>query len=125
MKIAKTDIWLRIAGSVPKRLLCARGQSAVEYLIVTSALIAGLITLPNIYDTISHTMHDKYTSYAFSIAISDPPSKEFDDKVHHEADTMEQIEDLLFKTIFPDIGKGKMPATEDIKKFFDLVKGLF
>lgn len=101
------------------------GQSSVEYLVVTGALIASLITLPNIYDTISHTMRDKYKSYAFSVAISDPPSKQFDDKVHHTADIIEQIEDLLSNTIFPDIAKGKMPSLTDIKKFFDLAKRLF
>ena len=102
-----------------------RGQSSIEYLVVTGALIVSLITLPNIYDSISHTMRDKYKSYAFSIAISDPPSKQFDDTVHHTADTIEQIEELLSDTIFPDIAQGKMPAITDIKKFFDLVKSLF
>jgi hypothetical protein len=101
------------------------GQSSVEYLVVTGALIAGLITLPNIYDTFSHTMQDKYKSYAFSVAISDPPSKQFDDEVHHTADIIEEIEDLLFKTIFPDLAKGKMPSIADVKKFFDLAKSLF
>ncbi|MCL7488921.1 MAG: hypothetical protein M8357_12205 [Desulfobulbaceae bacterium] len=121
---------IMIIPKIPARLaqfLLSRGeqgQSSVEYLVVTGALIASLITLPNIYDTFSHTIQDKYKSYAFSVAISDPPSKKFDDEVHHTADIIEQIENLLFKTIFPDISRGKMPAIKDIKNFFDLLKSL-
>ncbi len=102
-----------------------KGQSAVEYLVVMAALMASLITLPNIYHTVSHTMQDKYTSYAFSVAISDPPSKQFDDTVHQGADILKEIEHVLFDIIIPDIRQGKLPGIGEIKDFFDLVKKLF
>jgi len=102
-----------------------KGQSAVEYLVVTAALMASLITLPNIYQTVGHTMQDKYTSYAFSVAISDPPSKQFDDTVHQGADLLKEIEHVLFDIIIPDIRQGKLPGIGEIKDFFDLVKKLF
>lgn len=108
-----------------------KGQSSVEYIIVTSALVAALITMPSIYDTISHTMQDKYKSYAFGVSISDPPSKQFDDKVHKVADIIKQIEDLIEKigAIFTDIFSGKLPSVKDFKSVFndlwELIKTLF
>lgn len=109
-----------------------RGQSAVEYLIVSAAIIAGLITLPSIYDTMSHTMQNKYKSYAFGISISDPPTKHFDDtvkqdidKVSKVLDTLKALWDIGTGSILPDIFHGKMPSTNAIKAFIALIKSLF
>ena len=109
-----------------------QGQSTVEYLVVTFVLVAALVTAPGIYDTVSHTVSGKYHSYCFGVAISDPPRKAFDDtvqkdadKVAHFFDTLEEIEDLIGNSIFPDIGKGKLPAWKDVKQFGDLIKSLF
>lgn len=109
-----------------------QGQSAVEYLVITAALVASLLTLPNMYDTLSHTMRNKYQSYAFGVSISDPPSKAFDDKVSKDADevkhileTLKQVENLFSHTIIPDIKHGKMPSTKSITEFRDQLKKLF
>jgi Flp pilus assembly pilin Flp len=108
------------------------GQSAVEYIVVCAALVAGLIITPNIYDTISHTMQDKYKSYAFSVSISDPPSKQFDDKVKHDADEVKHVIDILkdleklvTDSIIPDILHGKIPSEDSVKEFLHLLKSLF
>jgi len=108
-----------------------RGQSTIEYLVVTFFLIAGLITAPSVYQKISHTITNKYHSYRFGVAISDPPRKAFDDSMRKDAgkvesvfDTLEKIKDLIGNSIFPDLTKGKLPAWKDIKKFGDLVKRL-
>ncbi len=90
-----------------------RGQSAVEYLIMCAALVTLFITTSSensIYNMISHTIHDKYSSYAFGVSISDPPDKAFDDKVKEDAakvkevlDELENIEDLISDIELPDL----------------------
>lgn len=109
-----------------------QGQSTVEYLVVTFVLVAALATAPGIYETVSHTMANKYHSYAFGVAISDPPRKAFDDAVGKDADkverffeTLEEIEDLISDSIFPDLSDGKLPSWEDVQKFGELIKRLF
>ena len=106
-----------------------RWQSTIEYLIVTFTVVAALITVPNIYNTLSNTMQNKYHSYSFGIAISDPPRKAFDDSVQKDADKVEkifkifdEIEDLFNNTVFPDLSEGKLPSWNDIKKFGDKIK---
>jgi hypothetical protein len=108
-----------------------RGQSTVEYLVVTFTLVAALITLPSIYQTVSHNVANKYHSYSFGVAVSDPPRKAFDDAVQQDADRIENIfavladiEDLISDSIFPDLSEGKLPSLDDIKKFKDLLKRL-
>lgn len=108
------------------------GQSTIEYLVVTFTLVAALISMPSIYQTVSHTMADKYHSYSFAVAVSDPPRKAFDDTVQQDADKVEnifavlgEIEDLISDSIFPNLSDGKLPSLDDIKKFKDLVKRLF
>ena len=110
----------------------ARGQSTIEYLVVTGALIATLISMPSIYKAVSDTMQDKYKSYAFGIAISDPPRKAFDDTVQKDADKVKEVLDIL-----SDLGqlienlsldfftKGKLPSKQDIDNFYNLLKKLF
>lgn len=109
-----------------------QGQSTVEYLVVTFVLVAALVTAPGIYDTLSRTMTNKYHSYAFGVAVSDPPRKAFDDTVKRDADkvthffeTLEKIEDLIGNSIFPDLKQGKLPDWKDVQKFGDLIKSLF
>lgn len=72
-----------------------RGQSIVEYLIVSAAIVASLITAPSIYQEISGTLKNKYKSYAFGVAVSDPPRKTFDDQVKKDADEVKHILDIL------------------------------
>lgn len=108
------------------------GQSTVEYLIVTFTIVAMLITVPNIYSKVSTTMQNKYHSYSFGIAISDPPRKAFDDSVQKDAEKVghifnifHEIEDLFSDSIFPDLSEGKLPSWDDIKKFGGKIKELF
>lgn len=122
----------RVNTSARQGPVCNRGQSTIEYLIVTFVVVAAVVTAPGIYETVSHTMANKYHSYRFGIAISDPPRKAFDDtikkdagKVEHFFDTLGKIEDLIGDTIFPDLSQGKLPSWKDVKKFGKLIKGLF
>ena len=118
-----------------RRFFCCRnerGQSTIEYLVVTGVLIISLVSMPSIYKAISDTMQDKYKSYAFGIAISDPPRKAFDDTVQKDADKVKEVLDTL-----KDLGKfienltldfftkGKLPSKQDIDNFYKLLKKLF
>lgn len=113
------------------RLKNSQGQSTVEYLVVCFSLVASLIAAPSIYSTISTTMANKYKSYAFGIAISEPPSKSFDDKVEKTASvihTIRQVFDAIGNLIDDLLGISKgpaMPATDAIKKFIDTLKNIF
>ncbi len=111
-------------------LLCGnKGQSTVEYLIVTFVLVAALIKGPGMYQTVTHTMKNKYHSYSFGIAVSDPPRKAFDDeiskdleKVNKAVDSLDEIKRLIDDTILPDIKKGELPSWNNVKKFGELIK---
>ncbi len=111
------------------------GQSAVEYLVICTALVTMLLissSQDSLYNIMSHTMQDKYKSYAFGVSISDPPSKQFDDTVKEDADKVKEVLNILGEIralvshmILPDILHGKMPSTDSIKQFASLVKSLF
>lgn len=106
-----------------------RGQSTIEYLIVCFTLVTILITTGHIYTKVSDTMQNKYNSYSFAIAISDPPRKAFDDSVQKETGKVErifkifgEIENLFRNSVFPDLSEGKLPSQDDIEKFADKIK---
>ena len=108
------------------------GQSAVEYLVILTALLIIVPLWPSIYQQFSHTMQDKYSSYAFAVSISDPPSKTFDDnvkkdtgKVGHFLKTLKDIGEVLKQDIFGSLIHGKMPDKNALKTLLKLVKGLF
>lgn len=105
------------------------GQSTIEYLIVTLALVVALISGHHIYEDFSSTMNNKYASYSFAVAISDPPRKAFDDKIKKDAGKVEniinlfsEIEDLVSDSILPDLKKLQLPAKKDLEKFGKLIK---
>jgi len=109
-----------------------RGQSTIEYLIVTFVLVAVLVSAPSIYDMVGTTLKNKYQSYSFAVAVSDPPRKAFDDSITKEADKIkhilnvfEEIGDLMRDSIFPDIKQMKMPDWKDIEKFGKLIRSFF
>lgn len=108
------------------------GQSTIEYLVVTSVVGAALITMPIMYKTFSDTMKNKYHSYTFGIAISDPPRKAFDDvikkdadKVAHIFDVLEEIEDDIENASLPDFSDIHLPSWGDIEDFGDKLKEYF
>ena len=113
-----------------------RGQSAVEYLVVCAAVVSLLLmssAKDSVYHMISHTIRDKYSSYAFAVSISDPPSKAFDDtmkrdsakvkKVLHE---LTKLEDFIGDVALPDIEKDILspPNSKIVKDFKDLVEDI-
>lgn len=67
------------------------GQSAVEYLVIVSVLVASLIAAPSLFSMVRTMMLDKYRSYSFAVAISDPPSSTFDREVAEDADKVKQV----------------------------------
>lgn len=95
------------------------GQSTIEYLVVCFVLIAVLLEGPGIYQRLSSTMQNKYHSYAFSIAISDPPTKAFDDAIHKDAAKVEHVLQVL-EEIEDDIKHAHIPDPRDI----DVPKGI-
>jgi hypothetical protein len=115
--------------TTPPIILNNYGQSTIEYLIVTFTLITALISAPGIYEDLSSTMNNKYNSYSFAVAISDPPRKSFDDSIKKDAGKVKnilnlfsEIEDLVSDSIFPDLKKLQLPAKKDIEKFGKLIK---
>jgi ABC-type lipoprotein release transport system permease subunit len=109
-----------------------RGQSTIEYLIVTGILVMALITMPSIYATISHTMQNKYKSYCFGVAISDPPRKAFDDAINQDADKVQEVlnafdelADFMKNVIVPDIVNLRLPSEKELDDFLQLLKKLF
>ncbi|WP_457577933.1 hypothetical protein [Desulfomarina sp.] len=109
-----------------------RGQSTVEYLVIVMILLILPPTTKTIYQVMSHTMHDKYNSYAFAVSISDPPSKKFDDevkkdinKVSHIINSIKQIGHIIGTQIIPDIFHGQMPSSDSIKDLMELIKKMF
>lgn len=97
------------------------GQSTVEYLIVTLVFMAALIFPASVYDIVSTTLKNKFHSYAFGVAISDPPHKKFDDRLKHGAEEVEkvkeafeEVEDLMEGKNFPAAFKAKLPSLGEI-----------
>jgi hypothetical protein len=95
------------------RLADESGQSTIEYLLVCFILIGVLVKGPGIYQNVSSTMENKYHSYAFSVAISDPPRKAFDDEIHQDAAKIEHVLDIL-EEIEDDIEQAHIPDPSDI-----------
>jgi hypothetical protein len=112
-------------------LLDNSGQGAVEYLLVTLCLVATLLSAPSIYTTLSDTMANKYKSYCFAVAISDPPTKAFDDSVQKAGDLIHMINQVfkamedLIEDLFVPSGGGPMPPKEAVGKFIDTLKKVF
>ncbi len=108
-----------------------RGQAAVEYLIVCFCLIATLLTVPSIYLTFSDAVSNKYKSYCFGVAISDPPTKAFDDKEKAASDALREVKEVfnaieqLIKDLFFPEPDGSMPAIDAVKKFINTLKNIF
>jgi hypothetical protein len=90
-----------------------------------------LLSAPSIYTTISDTMSNKYKSYCFAVAISEPPTKAFDDGeqkvgdfIHMIDQVIGAIEDLIEDLFVPSTG-GVMPPKEAVNKFIGTLKKVF
>ncbi|MFO7830369.1 MAG: hypothetical protein R6V18_00135 [Desulfuromonadaceae bacterium] len=106
------------------------GQSTIEYLVVFFCLTAVLLKGPWIYEKISTPIQNKYHSYAFGVAISDPPTKAFDDeiqkdaaKVEHVLEVLEEIEDEIEHAHIPDPSDIHIP--KGIGKMWEKITHLF
>lgn len=103
-----------------------RGQSTVEYLIVTGAVVFFIIGSPNLYDEMSHIMQNKYKSYSFGVAISDPPRKAFDDDVREVTGKIKDLLDYIKDIIFPDpSGLFHMPTWSELYDILKKIIGIF
>ncbi|KJS00126.1 MAG: hypothetical protein VR65_14620 [Desulfobulbaceae bacterium BRH_c16a] len=71
------------------------GQSVVEYLIVIGALVSALIAAPSAFNMVRGMMQNKYSSYSFGVAISDPPTSDFDEEVKRDAKAVKEAMDAL------------------------------
>ena len=99
-----------------------RGQSTVEYLIITFMVVAALVYPTNIYETIGGTLKNKYQSYCFGVAISDPPRKEFDEKVKKGAEMAHKVIDTIkdMKNAAEDVKHFHLPTKEVLPSFSDI-----
>jgi phage-related protein len=71
-------------------LLNCLGQSATEYLLVVACLISVGLATPHLINEMGDTISNKYKSYAFGVAISDPPTVAYDKKVQELIDLIEK-----------------------------------
>ncbi|MBU0969225.1 MAG: hypothetical protein KKC20_01195 [Proteobacteria bacterium] len=110
---------------IKNRIRCNRGQSTVEYVVVTSALLAALMAAPSVSDTLVQTFYNKYESYSFGIAISDPPREETDKKVHEITETIDKWIQQFDDFELPDKLMENIPGTETIKLFLKKLTDYF
>ena len=106
-----------------------RGQSTIEYLIVTFLFVAALVTAPSIYQTSSDVLKNKYRGYSFGVAISDPPRKAFDDTLRDDVDfldkvlkALEKIQKWIENPELPEFKEGKIPSWSDVQDLKDRLK---
>ena len=87
-----------------------QGQSTVEYVAVLLALIVLFGSFSpilgddptekkSIFSILSNTISNKYKSYCFGVAISDPPSEAFDERVEKETNFAKYLTDELKKLL--------------------------
>lgn len=108
-------------GPTIQRLLhCSRGQAAVEYIVICGILVATLLAAPSVYDQVSTTLANKYRSYVFSVAITDPPSSEFD-TVGGE---LEELGDWVENVAFPGHHDQSNPGTAILREFEGIIHDL-
>lgn len=107
-----------------------KGQSTVEYVVIVSLLLAVFLGSDSM-DKLIKKFHQKYKSYAFSVAISDPPSSSFDKEVNDGAQEIADIVHLIKEIMQfiegsdPDAGgAGDNPATEELEEFENIIKNL-
>ncbi len=53
-----------------------RGQSMVEYIVVTSAIIAALYTGGDVIKALHQAMKGSYEGYSYTISVAEIPDKE-------------------------------------------------
>ena len=53
-----------------------RGQSMVEYIVVTSAIIAALYTGGDVVKALHQAMKGSYEGYSYTISVAEIPDKE-------------------------------------------------
>lgn len=106
-----------------------RGQSTIEYLIVTFIFVAAFVTAPNIYQESSEILKNKYRGYSFAVAISDPPRKAFDDTLREDVEFLDKVLEALEKMKkfmenpeFPEFKEGKIPSFGDVQELKDRLK---
>ncbi|BDD88928.1 hypothetical protein [Desulfofustis limnaeus] len=108
-----------------------KGQSAVEYLVVVGVLVTSLIAAPSLFSMVRTMMFDKYRSYSFGVAISDPPSSAFDREVEEDADKVKKVmtalhdlEQFIEHPSWPEPGVPDWPGKKVIEDFEHLLHEL-
>lgn len=100
-----------------KMCVSNKGQSTVEYVVVVSVLLIAFMTAPSVTKQLQTVFLNKSESYAFAVAISDPPSSQMDKKVHEVTDVIKGIADFFRNFTLPEELKEKYPALEIVEKF--------
>ncbi len=108
-----------------------KGQSAVEYLVVVGALVTSLIAAPSLFSMVQTMMFDKYRSYSFAVAISDPPSSTFDREVEQDAEKVKKVmtalhdlKEFIEHPSWPDPATPDWPGKKIIEDFEHLLHDL-
>ena len=107
------------------KLKCNCGQSTVEYVVIVSILMATFMAGPRVSDRLVRTFCNKYESYAFAVAISDPPRGEMDQRVHEVTGRIKEWSQALDDVELPGKIKKKIPGTEAIEHFLKKLGRLF
>jgi hypothetical protein len=110
---------------IKTKLRCNRGQSTVEYVVVTSALLAAFMAAPSVSDTLVLTFNNKYESYSFGVAISDPPRGGTDKKVHEITETIDAWFQAFDDFGLPEKLEEKIPGTRTIEHFIKKLADYF
>ena len=105
------------------------GQSTTEYVVIILFMLFAFMGKNAITEQLQTTFHNKYKSYAFGVAISDPPSKAFDDEVKDKTDrvktvidSLKNIIDIISDFFSGDIDPGTDPGTEIIEQFKHIIE---
>jgi len=104
---------------------CQRGQSTVEYVVVVTVLLTTFMAAPSVTKQLQTVFANKSVSYAFAVAISDPPSSKADKTVEEVNDIIYNISYFLTNLEWPDGIEVKIPGYEGIKKFIKEIEKLF
>lgn len=100
-----------------KITLSNKGQSTVEYVCVSCALLLILVGTPLTFHKLKATFFTKYESYAFAVAVSDPPSAKIGDKVHELTDPIEKINTFIEHMSKPSDKAEKTPSYDVAENF--------
>lgn len=108
-----------------KTIKNCKGQSTVEYAVIVCLVFSMFLAAPSISDEFQTVFSNKSNSYAFSVAISEPPSSKVDEEVHEATSTIDDIVSFFRDFELPDDFLEDIPGYDTVEKFIDKIKSWF